>query len=284
MVTYTKITPTESARADAADSIQRAISRGGMPQEVNDGLRNLSEQKTLFNENYTPDYQASSKLDRRWYEGRPYYRRSPYRYYVAVAVPGTSNHGTGVAADFGHRARAWMFKNGAYYGWTNPAWAKRRATFEPWHWEYNSRNDKSKGLWADMPSRNYFNRTTDQALAPGKWTTVRINNKGYVSSVTGAKATSAATWVQISGIPEGEQFQIRQYIVEYNDKSNSSKRINILERSLSEHVGTAGTSFAKTTVMTGMTNGSQRLRAEVWVPSAVKGAKIVNAQAEALVW
>lgn len=53
-----------------------------------------------------------------------------------AARPGTSNHGYGVAIDTPEPARSWLHRNGAAYGWVNPAWAKTEK-FEPWHFEHN---------------------------------------------------------------------------------------------------------------------------------------------------
>ncbi|MBD8059371.1 D-alanyl-D-alanine carboxypeptidase family protein [Cellulomonas sp. JH27-2] len=58
------------------------------------------------------------------------------------ATPGTSNHGTGIAVDFGGgiqtsgtAAYAWMVAHAATYDWHHPSWATS-TKFEPWHWEY----------------------------------------------------------------------------------------------------------------------------------------------------
>lgn len=50
-----------------------------------------------------------------------------------AAVPGTSNHGWGLAVDVDVNAAglAWLRANGARYGWVQPA------AREPWHWEYH---------------------------------------------------------------------------------------------------------------------------------------------------
>ncbi len=61
-----------------------------------------------------------------------------------AAVPGTSNHGWGVAVDFcggiesfGTPAHEWMNANARQFGWIHPAWAEPGgAKPEPWHWEY----------------------------------------------------------------------------------------------------------------------------------------------------
>lgn len=61
-----------------------------------------------------------------------------------AAVPGTSNHGWGVAVDFcggieqfGAPAHQWMQANARQFGWTHPSWAEPGGSRpEPWHWEY----------------------------------------------------------------------------------------------------------------------------------------------------
>ncbi|WP_138760329.1 D-alanyl-D-alanine carboxypeptidase family protein [Modestobacter altitudinis] len=63
-----------------------------------------------------------------------------------TAVPGTSNHGWGLAVDlcgginvFGTAQTAWMQVNAAHYGWVHPDWAQADGQNpEPWHWEYGS--------------------------------------------------------------------------------------------------------------------------------------------------
>lgn len=59
-----------------------------------------------------------------------------------AAVPGTSNHGWGLAVDlgcgvqnYGSAQFRWMTANAGAYGWVHPAWALRNP-FEPWHWEF----------------------------------------------------------------------------------------------------------------------------------------------------
>jgi cell wall-associated NlpC family hydrolase len=61
-----------------------------------------------------------------------------------TAVPGTSNHGWGLAVDlcggvnvFGTAQAAWMQTNAGHYGWVHPDWAQAGGPNpEPWHWEY----------------------------------------------------------------------------------------------------------------------------------------------------
>ncbi|MDP9417883.1 MAG: M15 family metallopeptidase, partial [Actinomycetota bacterium] len=61
-----------------------------------------------------------------------------------TAVPGTSNHGWGLAVDlcdgienFGTATHAWMQLNAPRFGWYHPGWAAAGGSRpEPWHWEY----------------------------------------------------------------------------------------------------------------------------------------------------
>ena len=61
-----------------------------------------------------------------------------------AAVPGTSNHGWGLAVDFcggvqefGTAAHEWMKANAGKFGWFHPEWAQRSGSKpEAWHWEF----------------------------------------------------------------------------------------------------------------------------------------------------
>ncbi len=68
------------------------------------------------------------------------YARKP----ALAAVPGTSNHGWGLALDlcggiqsFATPEFAWMAANASSFGWVHPPWAAPgRGREEPWHWEF----------------------------------------------------------------------------------------------------------------------------------------------------
>lgn len=64
-----------------------------------------------------------------------------------AATPGTSNHGWGMALDFGSSINTdgspqhiWMEQNAPRFGWINPPWAvdfnPNNGQHEPWHWEF----------------------------------------------------------------------------------------------------------------------------------------------------
>lgn len=65
-----------------------------------------------------------------------------------AAVPGSSNHGLGLAVDFcggvqnqGSPQFNWLRANSKKFGWMHPSWAYT-GPFEPWHWEYVPRGGK----------------------------------------------------------------------------------------------------------------------------------------------
>ena len=87
--------------------------------------------------------------------GRPLCITDSYRSYAAqvdvfarkpslAAVPGTSQHGWGLALDlcggvqvFGSEAHEWMRAHAADFGWHHPRWARQDGRKpEPWHWEH----------------------------------------------------------------------------------------------------------------------------------------------------
>jgi len=61
-----------------------------------------------------------------------------------AAVPGTSNHGWGLAVDlcggiqsFGTPQHEWMIEHATMYGWEHPKWSgENGGKPEPWHWEF----------------------------------------------------------------------------------------------------------------------------------------------------
>ncbi len=111
--------PGHRLRADAAKAFnamsQYRASTSGAPLCVTDSYRSYGEQASL-------------------------YRRKP----GLAAVPGTSNHGWGVAVDFcggvqdsSSAAFRWMNANAPRFGWNHPDWARPSGSKpEAWHWEY----------------------------------------------------------------------------------------------------------------------------------------------------
>jgi cell wall-associated NlpC family hydrolase len=102
-------------RCDAAQSFVMMQAAYGKPLCVTDSYRTFEEQVRL--------YGVKPSL---------------------AAVPGTSNHGWGLALDlcggaqsFGTPEYAWLAANAGRFGWRNPPWAwPGHGREEPWHWEF----------------------------------------------------------------------------------------------------------------------------------------------------
>lgn len=108
------------------------------PTTVGDAYRNLARQINVFSQRYEPrayPYVGPYK-DVRYWKGVRYVRMRG----AAAAVPGTSNHGKGLAVDiknagpFGGAYHAWMSRTGPKLGFTN---TEGRSVNEPWHWVHS---------------------------------------------------------------------------------------------------------------------------------------------------
>lgn len=112
----------------------------GKELRVTDGYRSDSSQERIFRERYTTNYSRSAKIDKRTWNGQTWWRLPGY---ASASTPGQSNHGWGQAIDFGSGVNTsltsaehrWMRANAPRFGWTHPAWARKRPYLEPWHWE-----------------------------------------------------------------------------------------------------------------------------------------------------
>lgn len=131
-------------REDAARSFARMVRRGMPTSKINSAYRSYDEQAGLFLANYTSNYAASSKQDRRVWKGVAYYRKAPFNSYVSVAIPGSSlaNHQNALALDVQSNPPSpmqnWLLIHGAQHGWS------RTIASEAWHWEYNGDRDQFK--------------------------------------------------------------------------------------------------------------------------------------------
>lgn len=138
--------PEARPRADAAASWNRARAdverRTGITLRVRGWNRTLAEQERFFHERYEP--RRTGGIDVRWYKGVRYARVRG----AAAAIPGTSNHGYGIAidvedygtvGDFDHPRRLATFPILAAHGWTDTE--GRGAIREPWHLVYDPARD-----------------------------------------------------------------------------------------------------------------------------------------------
>lgn len=90
-----------------------------------------------------------------------------------AAMPGTSNHGWGLALDLGSGINVatsaehkWMDSAAKTFGWVNPWWAAdnipSNGQFEPWHWEYDAAKDRS--AFKKVKVTGKFDKATIYAL------------------------------------------------------------------------------------------------------------------------
>ncbi|MFJ4107879.1 M15 family metallopeptidase [Oerskovia enterophila] len=152
-----KISSGHLLRADAAagfEAMSKAFrARFGYALGVSDGYRPLTgistsafsyphaySQVGIF-ENRYPSLVSLGVPDRRGpYKGKYWWRRPGT---AAAAVPGTSNHGWGVALDLASNVNRlnsvenlWVRANSTRFGWVWPSWAQKFPSLEPWHYEF----------------------------------------------------------------------------------------------------------------------------------------------------
>lgn len=94
-----------------------------------------------------------------------------------AAVPGTSNHGWGIAIDvcggaesFGTPQHDWMMANAPLFGWYLPEWAQIGGSKpEPWHWEFSAElAEQMRQLYREhTPTRRGKNRGTGKVNGAG---------------------------------------------------------------------------------------------------------------------
>lgn len=115
----------------------------GKTLTITDGYRSLVAQIDAFQRNYTTFYESSAKIDKKWWNGKWWWRRLGR---PSTAIPGNSNHGWGRALDLGSGVNTslytpehkWMREHGPKFGWYHPLWAHDPARVymhEPWHFE-----------------------------------------------------------------------------------------------------------------------------------------------------
>ncbi len=128
--------------------------RFGWTPQLNDAYRDYDRQVALFTERYQTTWceHAPGKVDRRWWDGRWWYRKPGMD---AAAVPGTSNHGRGDTIDvaglggFDSVRYAQFAAVATEAGWDN---AEGRAVGEYWHWQHFPGRDHHAGAGATSTS------------------------------------------------------------------------------------------------------------------------------------
>lgn len=135
----------EPRAAASWDRLARAVEdRYGWLPVLTDSVRPYDVQERIFRDRYRPYYleYRPGRVDRRVWNGVAYYRRPGT---AAAAVPGTSNHGAGIAVDvsglggFNGARYAELAAIAPEYGWTND---EGRRVEEAWHWTYDADDDQ----------------------------------------------------------------------------------------------------------------------------------------------
>lgn len=109
----------------------------------------LNKLNAMYKENFGKDISITDSY--RSYEGQVRCRATKGN---LCAVPGTSNHGWGLALDLGGGINRfntaqynWMLNNAPKCGWENPSWARQGGSKpEAWHWEFNLTTTMECGL------------------------------------------------------------------------------------------------------------------------------------------
>lgn len=135
-------------RADAESSLQQVIDLWGKEPTINSAWRSFETQRDIFVDRYTPgEHGGGDFCDVRTWNGTRYIRTSDLG---PAAIPGTSNHGAGLAYDFGGWTgfddpdRLRFLDLAGDFGWDD---AEGCRVGEPWHLTYNPANDKGWSDW-----------------------------------------------------------------------------------------------------------------------------------------
>ena len=119
-----------------------AAASSGSLLPLNDAYRDIDNQQSIFDWDL---YVATggSRLDTSKNSNAKRKKRGSNGS-VAVAFPGTSNHGLGKAIDVnGAKAQNWIKKNGFHYGWS---WYEGKRNNENWHFTWTTREDQLQDL------------------------------------------------------------------------------------------------------------------------------------------
>jgi hypothetical protein len=127
----------ELEAADAMDKLVAQARADGVPDiGASDGYRSYEVQYAIFDwDRYVRT--GGSMTDTK---ARPKAERKKKGTDVAVAFPGTSNHGWGRAIDAsGEKFKKWLKINGYKFGWT---WYEGRSVNENWHFTYIPQSER----------------------------------------------------------------------------------------------------------------------------------------------
>lgn len=239
--------------------------------------RAYETQVAIFTTRYTRTPIAT--VDIRWWNGERWYRKPGY---AAAAVPGTSNHGWGLAVDIANASYpyggtksaiyAWLEKHACEYGWVHPTWARNKNTWEPWHWEYHAELDQFAQRKIEM---KYFNRGTSKKTltTTEKWQPIPISDDGKSYAVlSGARgAFTSVLSGRLKGLT-GEKVYVRA--VRYSADAKGVLTVNHTFPSVLVPVVNGEARINVTQI--GSVEKNQIIRWQVYAP---KGATLYNQRA-----
>lgn len=153
--------PGQRLRPDAAAAWDASVRAFGSTVLLTDSLRPYDVQERIFRDRYRVGNHAGKAgytSDVRYWQGQPWTRRAGT---AAAAVPGTSNHGSGLAVDvktkrasgdpgkpaavvftgYSDPDRAAFLKVAAAHGWDDD---EGRSVGEPWHLTYYPDRDQHR--------------------------------------------------------------------------------------------------------------------------------------------
>jgi len=289
-----------SASAKSYERLKKATGTTGT-EHSNEAYRSYDEQIDTLEYNYTTVKSQGASGNTvanggiKYWNGKTWYRK-PGR--VTAAIPGTSNHGYGVAVDFqnlgGYTSSTWkaFAKVAAEHGWSN---TEGRAVNEPWHWVYNEKLDKHKydgggessttTLEEPVLKNSTFARTKPTALKKDAWVTIKISNTDATSFAKDCDVWSVDANLTVTGLPVGAQIQWR--VFEVDCKTDGTSGVRKKAYPAIEGIGTAGSTFlggswTGSGLTTPTAGRSRRLRLEAKVFTS--GVKVTAARTSANQW
>lgn len=202
--------------ARAWEAMRAAAWSAGIKLSVSGNpYRSYERQVQLFNQRYTSTFTAgvNTRQDVRVWDGKMYYKRLGV---AAVAVPGTSNHGWGLAVDtaidadgdlgfewptksIDQSAINWLLANASKYGFS---WELQS---EPWHLRYVLGEIVPQAVldFENPPTNPVFDPENGKfALWPlANKASLRINSKGdMVKYLQGVLKTKAGQNINVNGV------------------------------------------------------------------------------------
>jgi LAS superfamily LD-carboxypeptidase LdcB len=130
--------------ANAFNRMYREAQKAGITFRSVGDYRPLNKQEALFNDRYSLKDEGRVPQVTRTYKKKKWFLKKGK---APAGVPGTSNHGLGLAIDLGivvkgktttldAKAIKWLCNNGPKFGFYLQVSDPKNPEFEIWHWQY----------------------------------------------------------------------------------------------------------------------------------------------------